>query len=263
IFSCDSEEKNRRMKIRDKILIQKYFLNIFNGIFLVPGLVLLQFGLWLLYDRNNLFSVLFSSGDSRLVTYISCMFLGAGSIIIFTSAMGFLGSVKEIKCLLVIYMSFQILVFGTQFAISVLTFVKKEEVHNQWNNRIDEVISEYGNRSLAEKEPVWNILNAVQHDMECCGRYNITQWDKNKNKGNSTEIPCSCTKSSLKKWFCDVPRNSTYYMGCEEYLDTWFENTILILTAINVGLLIIQIFVITLTAQLFRNIKKDHIWPNE
>lgn len=38
-----------------------------------------------------------------------------------------------------------------------------EQVHNQWNNRIDEVISEYGNESLAEQEPVWNILNAVQH----------------------------------------------------------------------------------------------------
>lgn len=40
-----------------------------------------------------------------------------------------------------------------------------EQVHNQWNNRIDEVISEYGNESLAEQESVWNILNAVQHNV--------------------------------------------------------------------------------------------------
>lgn len=40
-----------------------------------------------------------------------------------------------------------------------------KQVHNQWNNRIDEVISEYGNKSLAEQEPVWNILNAVQHNV--------------------------------------------------------------------------------------------------
>ncbi|XP_010219605.1 PREDICTED: putative tetraspanin-19, partial [Tinamus guttatus] len=115
------------MKIRDKILIQKYFLNIFNGIFLVLGLVLLQFGFWLLYDRNNLFSMLFSSGDKQLVAYVSFMFLGIGSIITFISAMGFLGSVKEIKCLLVTFMSFQVLVFGTHFAVLVLTFMKKEE----------------------------------------------------------------------------------------------------------------------------------------
>ncbi|NXW33591.1 CD82 protein, partial [Phaetusa simplex] len=254
---------NRRMKIRRKILKQKYYLNVFNGFFLALGLMLLTFGLWLSCDRNNLFSVLFSSGENQLLAYISRMLLGVGSVIAFTSAMGFLGIVKEIKCLLVTYVSFQILVFVTQMAILVLIFIKKEEVHNQWNNRIDEVISEYGNESLAEQEPVWNILNAMQHNMECCGRYNVTQWEWNKNKENSTQIPCSCTKSSLKKWFCDVPRNSTYSMGCEEYLNTWFEKNVLILTAITISLLITQIFLITLTGQLFRNTKKNNIWPNE
>ncbi|XP_054668728.1 tetraspanin-19 isoform X2 [Grus americana] len=239
------------MKRRDKILIQKYYLNVFNGIFLALGLMLLTFGLWLLFDRNNLFSVLFSSGENQPVAYISCILLGIGSVITMTSAMGFLGSVMEIKCLLV------------TMAILVLIFMKKEEVHKQWNNRIDEVISEYGNESLTEREPVWNILNAVQHNMECCGRYNVTQWERNKNKENSTQIPCSCIKSSLKKWFCDVPRDSTYSMGCEEYLNTWFENNVLILTAITVSLLITQIFLIRLTGQLFRNIRKNNIWPNE
>ncbi|XP_069629843.1 tetraspanin-19 isoform X3 [Haliaeetus albicilla] len=214
------------MKIRDKILIQKYYLNVFNGIFLALGLMLLTFGLWLLFNRNNLFSELFSSGKNQLVAYISCILLGIGSVITFTSAVGFLGNVMENKCLLVTYMSFQILVFVTQMAVSVLIFMKKEE-------------------------------------MECCGRYNVTQWERNKNKENSTQIPCSCTKSSLKKWFCDVPRNSTYSMGCEEYLNTWFENNVLILTAITISLLITQIFLITLTGQLCRDISKNNIWPNE
>ncbi|XP_009985157.1 PREDICTED: putative tetraspanin-19 [Tauraco erythrolophus] len=251
------------MKIRDKILIQKYYLNVLNGIFSALGLMLLTFGLWLLFDRNNLFSVLFSSGDNQLVAYISYMLLGIGSVTIFASAVGFLGSAKEIKCLLLTYMSFQILMFVTHMAIPVLILVKKEEVHNQWNNRIDDVISEYGNESLAEQEPVWNILNAVQRNMECCGRYNVTQWERNKNKGNSTQIPCSCIKSSLKKWFCNVSTDSTYSMGCEEYLNTWFENNVLILTAITIGLLITQLFLIALTGQLFRNIRKNNIWPNE
>ncbi|PKU49680.1 tetraspanin-19 [Limosa lapponica baueri] len=237
--------------------------HVFNGIFLALGLMLLTFGLWLSFDRNNFFSVLFSSGENQLVAYISGMLLSVGSVITFTSVVGFLGIVKETKYLLVMYVSFQILVFVTQMAILILIFTKKEEVRNQWNNRIDEVISEYGNESLAEQEPVWNILNAVQHNMECCGRYNVTQWERNKNKENSTQVPCSCTTSSLKKWFCDVPRNSTYSMGCEEYLNTWFENNVLILTAIAISLLITQVFLVTLTDQLSRNTKKNNIWPNK
>ncbi|XP_066851732.1 tetraspanin-19 isoform X3 [Anser cygnoides] len=207
--------ENRRMKTRNKVLAWKYYLNVFNGIFLALGIMLLMFGLWLLFDRNNLFSVLFSSGENQPVSCISFILLGAGSLITFTSAMGFLGSVQEIKSLLVTYMCFQVLVFVTQITIPVLVFLKKEVVHHQWNTRIDEVISEYGNKSLAEKELEWNILNAVQHN------------------------------------------------GCEEYLDTWFENNVLILTGINISLLITQIFMIKLTMQLLRNIRKNNIWPDE
>ncbi|XP_010006353.1 PREDICTED: putative tetraspanin-19 [Chaetura pelagica] len=251
------------MKIRDKIIVQKYYLNVFNGIFLALGLMLVTFGLWLLFDRNNFFSVLFSSGKNQLVAYFSYILLGIGSLITFTSAVGFFGSSMEIKCLLITYISFQILLFVTQMAILVLMFVKKEEVHNQWNSRIDDVISEYGNESLAEQEPVWNILNAVQQNMECCGRYNVTQWERNENKGSITQIPCSCTKSNLKKWFCDVPGESIYSMGCEEYLNTWFENNVFILAAIFISLLMTQIFLVTVTCQLFRNIRKNIIWPDE
>ncbi|KAM7127275.1 LOW QUALITY PROTEIN: tetraspanin-19 [Ciconia maguari] len=257
---------------RSPFPLQKYYLNVFNGIFLALGLMLLTFGLRLLFDRNNLFSVLFSSGENQLVAYISCMLLEIGSVITFTSSVGFLGSVKESKCLLVTVSVNQIPTFLIVLSIHTLINMRipnainiYEQVHNQWNNRIDEVIFEYRNESLAEQEPVWNILNAVQHNMECCGRYNVTQWETNENK-NSSQIPCSCIKSSLKKCFCDVPRDSTYSVGCEEYLnwfETWFENNVLMLTAITISLLITQKFLITLTGQLLRNIRKNNIWPNE
>ncbi|XP_040511043.1 tetraspanin-19 isoform X3 [Gallus gallus] len=218
--------ENRRMKIRDKLVTWRITLTVFNGIFLALGVMVLTFGLWLLFDRNNLFGVLFSSGENQLVARVSFMLLGVGSLIIFTSVVGFLGTVKEIRCLLVTYVCFQVLVFFTQIAISALIFLKKEV-------------------------------------MECCGRYNFTQWEKNKNMENRAQIPCSCTKSNLKKWFCDIPRNSTYSMGCEEYLDTWFENNVLILNGISISLLITQVFVITLTMKLLINIRRNSIWPNE
>lgn len=57
-----------------------------------------------------------------------------------------------------------------------------EQVHNQWNNRIDEVISEYGNESLPEQEPAWNILNAVQHNVRKKNPQNITTKNTASNK---------------------------------------------------------------------------------
>ena len=38
----------------------------------------------------------------------------------------------------------------------------------------------------------------------------FTPHSKNKNKENSEQVPCSCTNSTLRKWFCDEPLNATY-----------------------------------------------------
>ncbi|XP_042745835.1 tetraspanin-19 [Lagopus leucura] len=251
--------ENRRTKIRYKLVTWKITFTVFNGIFLVKkssGCYALAFGLWLLFDRNNLFCVLFSSGENQLVVCVSFMLLGVGSLIIFTSVMEFLGKVKKIRCLLVTYVCFQVLVFFTQIAMSALIFLKKEVVYHQWNNRIDEVISDYGNKSLAEKEPVWNILNAMQQNMKCCGRYNVTQWEKNKNKENHAQVPCSCTKSNLNKWFCDIPRNSTYTVGSTLN----FINVFCVVFCLS--FLLPQVVVITLSMKLFMNIRRNSIWPN-
>lgn len=48
-----------------------------------------------------MYCVAVSSGKKQLVAFISYILLGIGSVITFTSAMGLLGSVVEVKCLLV------------------------------------------------------------------------------------------------------------------------------------------------------------------
>uniref|UniRef100_A0A8C0GB93 Tetraspanin n=1 Tax=Chelonoidis abingdonii TaxID=106734 RepID=A0A8C0GB93_CHEAB len=206
------------MEPRDKILILKYFLSIFNGIFLVLGLMLMMFSVWLLIDRNNLFTVLC---ENHLVAYISYMLLGVGSIV-FISFLGFLGIFKEIRWLLILVSTVQIM----------------------WNDRIDAVISNYGNKNLTGREHEWDILNAVQNTLECCGRHNSTDWKKNENKEHTNQVPCSCTKSNREEWFCDVPVNEVYIKGCDEYIKMWFENNTLVLIAINIALLTIEVRVL-------------------
>uniref|UniRef100_A0A674HY81 Tetraspanin n=1 Tax=Terrapene triunguis TaxID=2587831 RepID=A0A674HY81_9SAUR len=182
------------MEPRDKILILKYFLSIFNGIFLVLGLMLMMFGMWLLIDRNNLFTVLC---ENHSVAYISYMLLGVGSIIVVISFLGFLGSFEEIRWLLILVST--VLQNDSRFKMLIC------KVRIMWNDRIDAVISNYGNKNLTGREHEWDILNAVQHTLECCGRHNSTDWKKNENKEHTNQVPCSCTKSNRKEWFCDLP----------------------------------------------------------
>ncbi|XP_006114082.2 tetraspanin-19 isoform X1 [Pelodiscus sinensis] len=247
------------MKLRHTILILKYFLNIFNGIFLVLGFLLMTFGIWLLFDRDHLFAVLSFTDENHLVTYISFMLVGVGSIIGFISFFGFLGSFKEIRWLLILYLGLITLLLGLQAAIPVLIYLRKEEVQTMWNDRIDEVISNYGNKNLTGREHEWYILHAVQETLECCGRHNSTDWKKNENKEHADQVPCSCIKSNRKEWFCDAPGNEVYSKGCDEYINVWFENNTLALIIINIALLTIEVLLFILSVLLFKNIKKNKI----
>ncbi|XP_001915609.2 tetraspanin-19 isoform X1 [Equus przewalskii] len=237
---------------KSKTLIFKYFLNLFNGAFLVFGLLLMGFGTWLLLDRNNLFTAL--DENNHLILYIFRIFGGTGLATVLLCLLGYLGIHNEIRCLLILYAVLLTWACGVQVVLSALIFAKKEEVHQVWHEKIDLVISQYGSKNMPEDIPKWTILNAVQRTLQCCGQDNYTDWMKNKNKENSEQVPCSCTNSTLRKWFCDEPLNATYLEGCENKINTWYHANALTLLGINFGLLASEVLQVSLTVSFFRHI---------
>ncbi|XP_036884341.1 tetraspanin-19 isoform X4 [Sturnira hondurensis] len=201
---------------KSKLLILKYFLNLINGAFLVLGLLFMGFGAWLLLDRNNFFTAL--DENNHLIAYIFGIFIGSGSAIVFLCLLGYLGIHNEIRWLLILYAVLLTWACGVQVALSALTFTKKEE-------------------------------------LQCCGQHNYTDWIKNKNKENSGQIPCSCTNSTLRNWFCDEPLNATYIEGCENKINTWYQANVLTLIGINFALLVSEVLQVSLTVSFFRHIK--------
>ncbi|XP_022408128.1 putative tetraspanin-19 [Monodon monoceros] len=243
----------KRMLRKNKTLIFKYFLNLINGAFLVLGLLLMGFGAWLLLDRNNFFTAL--DENNHLIVYIFRILIGTGSATVLLCLFGYLGIHSEIRWLLILYAVLLMWAFGVQVVLSALIFIKKEEVHQIWHDKIDSVISEYGSKDLPEYIPKWTILNALQKTLQCCGQKNYTDWMKNKNKENSEQVPCSCTNSTLRKWFCDEPLNATYLEGCENKINTWYHTNALTLIGVNFGLLASEVLQFSLTVSFFRHIK--------
>ncbi|XP_035874503.1 tetraspanin-19 isoform X5 [Phyllostomus discolor] len=201
---------------KSKPLILKYFLNLINGAFLVLGLLLMGFGAWLLLDRNNFFTAL--DKNNHLIVYIFGILVGTGSAIVFLCLLGYLGIHNEIRWLLILYAVLLLWACGVQVALSALAFTKKEE-------------------------------------LQCCGQHNYTDWIKNKNKENSGQIPCSCTNSTLRNWFCDEPLNTTYLEGCENKINAWYQANVLTLIGINFGLSVSEVLQVSLTVSFFRHIK--------
>ncbi|XP_020738969.1 tetraspanin-19 isoform X2 [Odocoileus virginianus] len=208
--------RRKIMLRKNKRLIFKYFLNLINGAFLVLGLLLMGFGTWLLLDGNNFFTAL--DENNHLTVYIFRILIGTGSAILLLCLLGYLGIHNEIRWLLILYAVLLMWAVGVQVVLSTLIFAKKEE-------------------------------------FQCCGRKNYTDWTKNKNKENSEQVPCSCTNSTLRKWFCDEPLNATYLQGCENKINTWYHANALTLIGINFGLLVSEVLQFSLTISFFRHIK--------
>ncbi|XP_038612849.1 tetraspanin-19 [Tachyglossus aculeatus] len=248
------------MKRKDKILILKYMFSIFNGTFLILGLLFTGFGLWLLLDRGNFVNILFSTGKhSYLIAKTSRVLIGTGSAIVLAAFLGYLAILKEIKCFVILYVMLIILACGLQIGLSGLIFIKKEEIKHIMHDSFDSMIIEYGSKDLPQDRFKWDILNMVQKTFTCCGRSSSRDWQKNKNKESADQIPCSCMKrrenTTERKWFCDALKNAAHTKGCEEDINTWFEYNILTLIGINFGLLASEIFQLVLSLSFFRNIK--------
>ncbi|XP_062971842.1 tetraspanin-19, partial [Cynocephalus volans] len=234
-------------------LLFKYFLNLINGAFLVLGLLFMGFGAWLLLDRNNILTAL--GENNHFVVYISQLLIGMGSATVLLCVLGYLGIHNEIRWLLVLYAVLLTWAFGVQVVFSIFIFTKKEEVHQLWHDKIDLVISEYGYRDKPENIPEWTILDTLQKTLQCCGQHNYTDWIKNKNKENSEQVPCSCTNSTLRKWFCDEPLNATYLEGCGNKISKWYDVNALTLIGTNFGLLALEVLQVSLAVTFLRHIK--------
>ncbi|XP_012297449.1 tetraspanin-19 [Aotus nancymaae] len=237
----------------NKTIIIKYFLNLINGAFLVLGLLFMGFGAWLLLDRNNFLTAF--DENNHLIVSISRILIGMGSSTVLFCLLGYIGIHSKIRWLLIVYAVLIMWAFGVQVVLSAFIFTKKEEVWQLWHDKVDCVISDYGSKDKPEDITKWTILNALQKTLQCCGQHNYTDWIKNKNKENPGQVPCSCTKSTLRKWFCDEPLNATYLEGCENKISTWYNVNVLTLIGINFGLLTSEVLQILLTVCFFQHIK--------
>ncbi|XP_058427307.1 tetraspanin-19 isoform X3 [Marmota monax] len=211
---------------KNKVLIFKYFLNLINSAFLILGLLFVGFGACLLLDRNTFLTAL--DENKQFIIYISQILIGMGSAVVLLCLLGYLSIHIKIVWLLIL-------------------------VQQLWHDKMDLVISEYGSKDKPEDIPKWTILNALQKTLQCCGQHNYTDWIKNKNKETSDQVPCSCTNSTLRKWFCDEPLNATYLEGCGGKISTWFDANALTFIGINFGLLTSEVLQVSFIVAFLRH----------
>ncbi|KAL1489893.1 hypothetical protein ABEB36_013821 [Hypothenemus hampei] len=174
----------------------KYSLFVVNLIIFIGGVVAAGIGIWTLTDQsfaNELLGTNLYSGSAYVL-------LITGLSVIFISCLGCLGSIKEVRCMLVIYFTALFLIFVTMLIGGIIGYVFKGKVEKTIRLGMERSMSDYGgNRRITE---AWD---ETQIKLKCCGVYSYADWrDKIPEsccKRTSSGQPINCRQIEVKNEF--------------------------------------------------------------
>ncbi|XP_078511120.1 CD82 antigen-like isoform X2 [Lissotriton helveticus] len=267
------------MEKKGCLSVTKYFLFIFNLFFFVLGGLLLSFGLWILFDKNSFSAVI---GENSTLKIWSYLFSGVGTFTMLLGFLGCLGSLKEIKCLLGFYFGFLLLLFATQITAGVLVYTQRNNLKAAVGDYVREIIRTYDGAEISDTEESWDF---VQSTFKCCGWTGLGDWqtlnEQQMHLRNATldVYPCSCTNMSntassknissnstrdakaIRSGFCEASSKEAvpvYRVGCMSSVQSWLSSNILLIVGVCLGVALLELFVMTLSMCLCRNLDQDY-----
>ncbi|KAH8234699.1 hypothetical protein KR032_001958 [Drosophila birchii] len=217
----------------------KYLLCIFNFIFFVLGTIIFGVGLWLAVDKHSLIALLKLVESERIeqftqpqvIEQLAYVLLVIGAVMFFMSFLGYLGAMRESRCLLSTYGTFLILLLVAEIVAGGLAAFYKDKVRVESKNFLQTTITSY---SLGENVDATSLMwNQLMSNFGCCGISDYRDFEASpawvSGKGNRTIPDACCILKDVNKL---VPRdedcttnpsdsNSFYKKGCYEVFTEW------------------------------------------
>ncbi|XP_017564776.2 leukocyte surface antigen CD53 [Pygocentrus nattereri] len=210
----------------------KYTMCVVNLIFFICGVSILGVGIYLKTAFN--FSALVPSFPAMSVT--NGLFI-LGIFITCVSFLGFLGALKENRCLLISFFILLFLVMLAELAVASVLLMYENQIDKMINKELTSSLQGIGKNTTSIE---WD---TVQKNFECCGVQNVSDW--------GSHIPESCCQSSP----CTV--GEYWREGCYTKLKNWFDRNLL---STGIGVIIvcsIEVLGMCFSMTLFCHISKS------
>ncbi|KAL3265878.1 hypothetical protein HHI36_010069 [Cryptolaemus montrouzieri] len=222
----------------------KYSLFIVNSIICIGGLIAFGFGIWIVIDKSFANELL----GTNLYGGASWIMIITGLAVALLSSLGCIGSIKEIRCLLFMYMLCLTFIFVTMLVGGIIGYVFREKAELTIRNGMTSSLREYGNY-----RPVTAAWDATQQRLRCCGIDSYRDW-----KGH---VPDSCCKPShhgrLQK--CNqveqLNDHVSYMKGCLNVTKEYVQENALIIGTLCIIVAFMMILGIIFSFALFRLIE--------
>ncbi|XP_023197729.1 leukocyte surface antigen CD53-like [Xiphophorus maculatus] len=213
----------------------KYTMCVANFLCFVCGVAVLSFGVYLMVNFN--FTALTPSLASL---NIPSMLLISGIIITCVSFLGFLGALKENRCLLMTFFLVIFILMLVELTAACLMLIYEAEIGDIVTKDLNKGLESARNNQT--KITDWDI---VQNTFKCCGVYNASDW------GNTIPESC-CVETS-----CSSRKDPEYKEGCLKKLKEWFEENFLTTGIAVIVLCIIEVLGMCFAMTLFCHISRS------
>lgn len=249
--------------------VTKYFLFLFNLLFLILGAVILGFGIWILADKTSFIAVLQISPSLKTGAYI---LIGVGALTMLMGFLGCLGAVNEIRCLLGLYFTCLMIILLAQIAAALVIYFQKETLKVELSNIVSALIKDY-DPAEEDQRNLRDAWDYVQKQIACCGWNGAKEWENNEILKNKSyiEYPCSCSNRSKNLveggGFCSVEEsvNGTvtsadwpvHEQGCMDGVEQWLKDNLGIILGVCTGVAVIELLGMILSISLCKNIHSE------
>jgi len=229
----------------------KSTLYIFNVVFLLAGLGVLGIAIWTIADKYK-YVTLLTTVTYPIITYF---LLAAGGLVLFVTLLGCCAVWKNNRPLLIFYIFLLLLIFLVEAMVGILAYVYEEQVQSELELNLN-------NTCLATykvDEDKTEAIDFLQEQFHCCGAVAFEDWKystwKAQNLSGPNLVPDSCCKTVTPNCGTRTHPSNINYSGCMSKMAEHMKGHLIILSAVGLGICVLQIFGIIFSCQLYFKLK--------
>ncbi|XP_014677645.1 PREDICTED: tetraspanin-9-like [Priapulus caudatus] len=247
----------------------KALLIIFNVIFWLSGATLLGIGIWLLVEPDNqhFLEILKVPSTDEMLKYAAYLLIAVGALVFVVGFFGCCGAIQESKCMLVTYFVCLIIILGCEIAAGILAVVYKDKIHMYLDDEVPDMLKNEYMKSEDQKG-MTRAWDWVQQEQECCGFNSYKDYDGNTNLPRGYSFPLSCCKRQDNTEIDNVtPANEAkckameenffYKTPCKASINNWFDDHVIIVIGLGLGIGCLELFGMIFAICLCRNIGEE------
>ncbi|KAH0628617.1 hypothetical protein JD844_009976 [Phrynosoma platyrhinos] len=212
------------------------------------GLVLLGVGIWVKVDSTSFVKVL-GEATPHLMQLINVGYLciAVGTFLLLMGFMGCWGSVKESKCLLLVFFVFTLTLFIVEVAgaVVVLAFSSVADI-------FIEHLKKWAMKSLEEdyerQEDLTAIWNTTMKELKCCGFNNYTDFSNSYFYQTHMEYPSVCCLDDKPCQESEIDSNK---QGCLHAFQVFLSKNGKIVGGVALGIGVLELAAMAVSMNLY------------